>query len=105
MPITGVYVAGNRPVAGSPVARWGDLYGISPDPDGKSAWGVIETPQSTTALSTESVVNLLSTVADGPPAPDFSVSASPASISVQSGSSGSTQITVMGTNNFNSATS
>ncbi|HYG99585.1 MAG TPA: hypothetical protein VD837_10675 [Terriglobales bacterium] len=38
-PISGIYIAGTTPYGDS---RWGDISGISVDPDGKSTWGITQ---------------------------------------------------------------
>lgn len=101
MPVTGIYQAGDSTVfASNGVSPWGDLFGISPDPDGKSVWGITEiAPQN--FANTQSVVNLLSSAII--PVADFTLGVSPQSLAVQSGANAASQVTVTGANGFSGA--
>lgn len=97
MPISGVYKAGDATFTGS---RYGDLFGMSPDPSGSGTWGIAEIASGGGANHGTAVVNLLSIPASAPP--DFSLTA-PQSVTVPAGQSSEAQISVVAANGFSDA--
>ena len=97
MPVSGVYQPGTTTYS---VARWGDYSGLSPDPDGKSAWGIAELALTSNTTSTSIAQVLASTP---PPNPDFAVSAAPGSNTVTQGQSAGYTVTVSPQNGFQNA--
>jgi len=102
-----VVVTGNGSQSGSGLSRWGDYSAMQIDPaDDCTFWYTQEYEQSTgafnwsTRIATFKFPSCTTTVT-----PDFSVSASPSSLTVAQGGSGSSTITVGSLNGFNSAVS
>ena len=97
MPVSGIYQAGTTIYT---VARWGDYSGASPDPDGRSVWGIAELALTSNTTST-SIAQVLSSAP--PPNPDFGVTASPGAATVTQGQSTVYTINVSPQNGFQNA--
>ena len=97
MPVSGVYQAGTTTYN---VERWGDYSGATPDPDGRSVWGIAELALTSNTTST-SIAQVLS--AAPAPTPDFGVAPSPGSVTVTQGQSAAYTITVSPLNGFHDA--
>lgn len=97
MPISGVYKAGDATFTAN---RFGDLFGMSPDPSGSGTWGIVEIASGGGSNHGTSVVNLLASAVSAPP--DFSLTATP-TITVPAGSSSEAQISVVAANGFSDA--
>jgi uncharacterized membrane protein len=89
------------------LTRWGDYSAITVDPvDDCTFWYTDEYIKSTGSFNWNTrIANFKFPNCGAAATPDFSLSASPASLSVTQGSSGSTTITVNPTNGFNSSVS
>lgn len=97
MPIHGVYKAGDATFTAD---RYGDLFGMSPDPSGSGTWGITEIASGGGTSHGTAVVNLLSSPALAPP--DFSLTAPP-TLTVPAGSFAEAQVSVVAVNGFSDA--
>ena len=89
---TGIYQAGSGTYS---FQRWGDFAAISADPDGQSAWGIVEYVSGNESTGTE-IVQLSATAQTL--AARLSISATPSTAIVKSGSSAQFAIAVDGQN-------
>jgi hypothetical protein len=99
-------LAGTGVQTGSGLSRWGDYSAMTVDPsDDCTFWYTQEYIKANGAFNWSTRVGSFKFPSCGgaPPPPDFSVSASPSSLSVAQGSSGTSTITVGSLNGFSSA--
>ena len=98
-------LAANGSQSGSGLSRWGDYSAMTIDPsDDCTFWYTQEYESATGAFNWSTRIAAFTFAGCGAaPTPDFSVSASPTSLSVVQGSSGTSTITVTSLNGFNSA--
>jgi len=96
MPVSGIYQAGTVTYM---VTRWGDYSGISSDPDGNSVWGIAELAQ-TSNTTTTAIAQILNASQPPPSGGDFTLSASPGSVTVKQGQSANYMITLTPQNGF-----
>jgi hypothetical protein len=88
MPVSGIYTAGDSVY---PLSRWGDISGISVDPDGTSAWGIAE--YATKGSFGTSIIKILSGITL---APALSLTISPSSQTISAGQSATFSISTSG---------
>lgn len=99
MPVSGVYTAGGTPYTFG--ARWGDLSGAAPDPDGKSVWGITQVARPSTSypyLWATAVAQILTSGATG--TPDFQFSESRDNYNMDAGKTATVTLTVTGMAGF-----
>jgi len=99
-------LAGTGVQTGSSLSRWGDYSAMTIDPsDDCTFWYTQEYIKANGAFNWSTRVGSFKFPSCGgvPPPPDFSVSASPSSLTVAQGSSGTSTITVGSLNGFSSA--
>ncbi len=92
---------------GSSLSRWGDYSAMTVDPsDDCTFWYTQEYEPANGAFNWATrIASYKFASCGGTPTPDYSVSASPGSVSIVQGSSGTSTITVSSVNGFNSAVS
>jgi hypothetical protein len=88
MPVSGIYTPGDSVY---PNSRWGDVSGISVDPDGTSTWGIAE--YATKGNFATSIVQILSGV---PINPIVTLSINPATATIAAGQSATFTVSVTG---------
>src|SRR5438046_8106587 len=81
------------------VPRWVDYRGISSGLDGNSVWGIAELAQ-TSNTTTTAIAQILNASQPPPPGGDFTLSASPGSVTVKQGQSANYMITLTPQNGF-----
>ncbi|PYQ24502.1 MAG: hypothetical protein DMF81_05220 [Acidobacteria bacterium] len=89
------------------LSRWGDYSAMTIDPsDDCTFWYTNEYLKASGTFNWSTrIASFKFDSCGGPPAPDFSVSASPSSVTVTQGTSGTSSITVASANGFSSAVS
>jgi hypothetical protein len=94
MTATGIYQAGSGTYS---IQRWGDFAAISADPDGQSAWGIVEYVSANQTSGT-AIVQLAKPGQTPPGSPALSLATSPSAATVKAGSSAQFAIAVTGQN-------
>ena len=99
-------VSGTGSQSGSSLSRWGDYSAMQVDPvDDCTFWYTQEYMKTTGAFNWNTrIANFKFPTCGGTATPDFSVAASPASVTVTQGSNGTSTITVTSLAGFNAAT-
>ncbi len=99
-------VSGTGSQSGSSLSRWGDYSAMQVDPvDDCTFWYTQEYMKTTGAFNWNTrIANFKFPTCGGTATPDFSVAASPASLTVTQGSNGTSTITVTSLAGFNAAT-
>ena len=99
-------VSGTGSQSGSSLSRWGDYSAMQIDPvDDCTFWFTEEYMKTTGAFNWNTrIANFKFPGCGTTQTPDFSIGASPSSVTVTQGSSGTSTITITSLNGFNSAT-
>ena len=99
-------VSGTGSQSGSNLSRWGDYSAMQVDPvDDCTFWYTQEYMKTTGAFNWNTrIANFKFPTCGGTATPDFSVAASPASVTLTQGSNGTSTITVTSLAGFNAAT-
>jgi len=99
-------IAGTGSQSGSSLSRWGDYSAMQVDPaDDCTFWFTEEYMKTTGAFNWNTrIANFKFPGCGTTQTPDFSIGASPSSVTVTQGSNGTSTITITSLNGFNSAT-